>query len=82
MEQGFTGAGSANGVSGQNVIRPDENGSHALAGYDAASGGPVAGFDKVDDVAGQIGADGVGHGHFSDEASGAGGAAPGPWKQT
>jgi len=80
MEQGFGSCGS--GVSGQGVIRPDEHGVHPDGGYDAASAGPVAGFDKVDDVAGQIGADGVGHGHFADKASGAGGAGPGPWKQT
>lgn len=80
MEQGFGSCGS--GPSGQNVIRPDEHGApHPDGSYDATSGGPVAGFDKVDDKAGQIGADGVGHDHFSGVASGAGGAQPGPWKQ-
>lgn len=79
MEKGFGSCGS--GPSGQNVIRPDEHGSHALAGYDAPSSGPEAGWEKVDDVAGQINSDGVGHGHFAEKASGAGGASPGPWKQ-
>jgi hypothetical protein len=81
MEQGFTGAGSANGVSGEHVIRPGEEGSHAMAGYESTDGGPVAGWKKVDDVAGQIGPDGVGSGHFSENAAGGTGNA-GPWKQT
>lgn len=82
MEQGFGSCGS--GPSGQNVIRPDESGEHAMAGYDATSGGPVAGWEKVDDVAGQVGgSDMVGHDHFSGVASGSKpGTSAGPWKQT
>ena len=44
-------------------------------------GGPVAGWSKVDDVAGEIGPDGVGHGHFGQNAAGGTGNA-GPWQQT
>lgn len=68
-------------VSGEHVIRPGAEGApHPDGSYDATSGGPVAGFSKVDDVAGQIGPDGVGHGHFEQNAGGGGSA--GPWKQT
>jgi hypothetical protein len=81
MEQGFGSCGS--GVTGQGVIRPGASGApHPDGSYEATSPGPVAGFEKVDDVAGQIGADGVGHGHFADKASGDGGCPPGPWQQT
>ena len=80
MEQGFGSCGS--GASGQNVIRPSESGApHPDGSYEATNGGPVPGFDKVDDKAGEIDASGVGHGHFADKASGASGASPGPWQQ-
>lgn len=69
-------------VSGENVIRPGASGApHPNGGYDATSPAPVAGFSKVDGVAGQIGADGVGSGHFEQDAAGGSGNA-GPWKQT
>ena len=80
MEQGFGTCGS--GATGQNVIRPGAAGApHPDGSYEATAGGPVAGFDKVDDVAGQIDSSGVGHDHFAGQAGGAGGASPGPWKQ-
>ena len=80
MEQGFGSCGS--GATGQGVIRPGAEGApHPDGSYEATAGGPVAGFDKVDDVAGQIGADGVGGEHFASKAAGAGGCGPGPWQQ-
>jgi hypothetical protein len=80
MEQGFGTCGS--GPSGKNVIRPGASGApHPDGSYEATSSGPVAGFDTLDDVAGQIGPDGVGHGHFSQDPTGQSNT-PGPWKQT
>jgi hypothetical protein len=67
------------------AIRPGKGGhSGPLTGYEATDGGPVAGWMKVDDVAGEIDASGVGHGHFADKATGdgSGGTTAGPWKQT
>lgn len=83
MEQGWTGAGhGANGVSGQNVIRPGAEGApHPDGSYDSTGTGPVAGWVKLDDKAGEIDANGVGHGHFSQDAGGQSNSA-GPWKQT
>ncbi len=82
MEQGWTGVGGANGPSGDSVIRPGKDGNHGTyASYEAYSGSPVAGWAKVDDVAGEIDKKGVGHGHFSNQASGQSTSA-GPWKQT
>lgn len=81
MEQGWTGVGGDNGPSGQNVVRPEGNGPHPNGGYDAASASPVSVWAKVDDKAGEIGPDGVGHGHFSQNATGQSNSA-GPWKQT
>ena len=62
----------------EGTIRPDGSGKPSEYNYDATSSGPVAGWMKCDDAAGEIGPDGVGHGHFSSEA----GPNPGPWKQT
>lgn len=69
-------------VPGSPVIRPGAGEApHPNGGYDATSGSPMAGWAKVDDVAGEIGPDGTGHGHFSQNAQG-GSKTAGPWKQT
>jgi hypothetical protein len=79
MEQGFGNCGS--GATGQNVIRPGASGAPHPDGNYTPEGTVSGGWEKVDDVAGQIGADGVGHDHFSGQATGGANSA-GPWKQT
>ena len=68
--------------TGEHVERGGKTGGLNAMHYDATSSAPVAGYVKLDDRAGTVGSDHMGHGHFSDaDSHGAGANHPGPWKQ-
>lgn len=52
-------------VSGEHVVRGGKEGGLNRYHYSAAAGGPVAGWSKVDDNAGEVGMNGEGGDHFS-----------------
>lgn len=79
MEQGFGSCGS--GATGQNVIRPGASGAPHPDGNYSPEGTVSGGWEKVDDVAGQIDANGVGHDHFGSNPDGNAGNGS-AWKQT